>query len=85
MALLGKIEKIDDLRTIWKHEAHDFSTTTEQVEGVAEADIVKTDGKYIYYLLGNELSIFKADGANSTLISKTVLKNEKYVIFLKNM
>ena len=68
-----------------KDEAEDFSTTTEQVEGVSEADIVKTDGKYIYYLLGNELSIFKADGSNSTLISKTVLKNEKYVIFLKNM
>ncbi len=63
----------------FKNEADDdFSTTTEQVEGVAEADIVKTDGKYIYYLLGNELSIFKADGANSTLISKTVLKDEKY-------
>ena len=61
-----------------KDEAEDFSTTTEQVEGVSEADIVKTDGKYIYYLLGNELSIFKADGSNSTLISKTVLKNEKY-------
>ena len=61
-----------------KNEADDFSNTTEQVEGVAEADIVKTDGKYIYYLLGNELYIFKADGANSTLISKTVLKNEKY-------
>ena len=25
MALLGKIEKIEDLRTIWPHEARDFS------------------------------------------------------------
>ncbi len=62
----------------FKNETDDFSTTTEQVEGVAEADIVKTDGKYIYYLLGNELSIFKVAGENSELISKTVLKEEKY-------
>ncbi len=66
----------------------DFSTTTEQVEGVAEADIVKTDGKHIYYLLGNELSIFKADGENSSLVSKTALQKKEYDsfgdMFLKN-
>lgn len=33
-------------------ESH--STTNNQVEGVDEADIVKTDGKFIYSLLGNE-------------------------------
>ena len=33
MALLGKIEKIDDLRTIWKHEAHDFSKWLASEEG----------------------------------------------------
>lgn len=55
-------------------EADDYSTTTEQVEGVSEADIVKTDGKYIYYLIDNELRIFKADGEKSLLVSKTELK-----------
>lgn len=35
MALLGKIEKIDDLRTIWKHEAHDFSKWLSQEENLA--------------------------------------------------
>ena len=35
MALLGKIEKIDDLRTIWKHEAHDFSKWLAQEENLA--------------------------------------------------
>lgn len=25
MTTLGKIEKLDDLRSIWPHEAHDFS------------------------------------------------------------
>ncbi|MBQ8267753.1 MAG: beta-propeller domain-containing protein, partial [Clostridia bacterium] len=32
-----------------ENESNDFSATTEQVEGVSEADIVKTDGEYIYY------------------------------------
>ncbi len=55
----------------------DFSTTTEQVEGVSEADIVKTDGEYIYYVINNNLSIFKVDGENSKLISKTKLDFEE--------
>ena len=38
----------------------DFSTTNIQVEGVDEADIVKTDGKYIYIVTGNNLTIVKA-------------------------
>lgn len=54
-------------------DADDFSNTTEQVEGVAEADIVKTDGKYIYYLNDTHLSIFKADGEASSLVSQTKL------------
>ena len=56
--------------------ADDFSTTTEQVEGVAEADIVKTDGEYIYYLKGTSFSIFKANGKNTALLSKTELSKE---------
>lgn len=34
MAVLGKIEKIDDLRTIWKHEARDFSKWLSQEENM---------------------------------------------------
>lgn len=59
-----------------KQDEEDFSETTEQVEGVAEADIVKTDGEYIYYLKGTSFSIFKADGENSSLLSKINLSNE---------
>lgn len=68
--------------------AEDFSGTTEQVEGVSEADIAKTDGEYIYYLKGTDFSIFKADGENTTLLSKTKLSNEYGTdygeMFLKN-
>ncbi len=56
-------------------ESNDFSTTTEQVDGVAEADIVKTDGKYIYYINDTTLSIFTADGENSAMVSQTKLPN----------
>jgi inhibitor of cysteine peptidase len=38
----------------------DFSGTNIQVEGVDEADIVKTDGEYIYIVSGNNLTIVKA-------------------------
>lgn len=34
MATLGKIEKINDLRTIWKHEARDFSKWLSQEENL---------------------------------------------------
>jgi len=37
--------------------AADYSETNIQVEGVDEADIVKTDGKYIYTLSGSSLVI----------------------------
>lgn len=35
MATLGKIERIDDLRTIWSHEARDFSKWLAQEENLA--------------------------------------------------
>lgn len=57
-------------------EGDDYSNTTEQVEGVAEADIVKTDGKYIYYIKGTTLSIYSAKGAESSLVSRTELSRE---------
>lgn len=39
----------------------EFSTTNVQVENVDEADIVKTDGEYIYYITNNKVFIIKAD------------------------
>ncbi len=34
MSILGKIERVDDLRTIWPHEAHDFSKWLAQEENL---------------------------------------------------
>ncbi|MFQ5871985.1 MAG: beta-propeller domain-containing protein, partial [Candidatus Geothermarchaeales archaeon] len=41
-------------------KAGDYSTTNIQVEGVDEADIVKTDGEHIYVVSGNTVFILKA-------------------------
>jgi uncharacterized secreted protein with C-terminal beta-propeller domain len=54
----------------------DYSETNMQVKGVDEADIVKTDGIYIYYIAGNQLNILKPDGAATRLISSTSLSGD---------
>ncbi len=65
----------------YSNKADDFSGTTEQVEGVAEADIIKTDGKHIYYLTCDfgkqKISIFSADKENSEFLGQIDLKSEE--------
>ena len=64
----------------------DYSKTNTQVEGVDEADIVKTDGRYIYYLKNDKLTI--ADTSNNKLVltSKLTFDDEFYTkeIFVKD-
>ncbi len=43
-----------------KPAAPDFSGTNNQVRGVDEADLVKTDGDYIYVISGNKVAIIQA-------------------------
>ncbi|MFA7468695.1 MAG: beta-propeller domain-containing protein, partial [Desulfotomaculaceae bacterium] len=47
--------------------APDYSSTNTQVQGVDEADLVKTDGNYLYVISGSELFIIKAHPANSAV------------------
>ncbi len=55
--------------------APDYSQTNVQVKGVDEADIVKTDGKYIYMVSYNKLVIAKAYPSNEAkILSETELK-----------
>ena len=57
----------------------DFSTTNVQVEGVDEADIVKTDGKYIYYVASNKLTITDVDDSTKMLsASKIEFEDEEF-------
>ena len=54
----------------------DYSETNIQVEGVDEADIVKTDGNYIYTLSGRNLVIARAYPAdNAEILSITGLND----------
>lgn len=54
----------------------DYSQTNVQVQGVDEADIVKTDGKYIYVISKGKLFIADAYPAeNAKIISEVNLKN----------
>lgn len=67
---------------------NDYSDTTEQVDGVSESDIVKTNGKYIYSIIDTDLRIFKADGEKSALLSQTKISDDKDYqfgeMFIKN-
>ena len=65
----------------------DYSTTNTQVANVDEADIVKTDGEYIYYVLNGSLYIVKADNLEIISNIKINENNERFSIseiFLKD-
>ena len=57
--------------------AGSHSQTNEQVAGVNEGDIVKTDGQYIYAMSpgSNSLRIIRADGARLEVVSTLTLDN----------
>jgi len=61
----------------------DYSQTNVQVEGVDEADIIKTDGKYIYAVVKNNLFIVDAyppEGAE--VLSKIEFKDRPSDIYI---
>lgn len=61
----------------------DYSETNVQVQGVDEADIVKTDGKYIYAISNNNLVIAEAFPAETAeILSKTELNVTPKEIFI---
>ena len=63
----------------------DYSGTNLQVEGVDEADIIKTDGEYIYIVSGGNLTIVKAYPAEEAkVVSKISVDGHITGIFVKN-
>ncbi|MFQ5621392.1 MAG: beta-propeller domain-containing protein, partial [Candidatus Nanoarchaeia archaeon] len=63
--------------------ARDFSTTNVQIQAVDEADIIKTDGNYIYTVSNNMLFIIKAyPGEDAKKISTTKFKNNPTNLFI---
>jgi uncharacterized secreted protein with C-terminal beta-propeller domain len=62
----------------------DYSKTNIQVEGVDEADIVKSDGEYLYIVSGNNLTIVKAyPPEEAAVVSKITLDGGISGIFIK--
>ena len=56
-------------------EDRSFSKTNNQVNGVDEADIIKTNGDFIYYLKNNELLVF--ENRENLKLLKTITFNKK--------
>jgi inhibitor of cysteine peptidase len=56
----GGAEGFAPAPSVTDHSAEEYSATNIQVAGVDEADIVKTDGDYIYLVSGNRTIIVKA-------------------------
>ena len=54
-----KSDKVNDIAST-KSKEKDFSTTNVQVENVDEADIIKTDGDYIYYVASSKIYIIES-------------------------
>jgi len=61
----------------------DYSTTNVQVAGVDEGDIIKTDGKYVYAISGNEVIITDAYPAeDAEIISRIKLDSTPSGIYI---
>ena len=59
-----------------REENKDFSDTNNQVAGVQEADVIKTDGKFIYTIKKNVLSVFSVDKGKISRTEKITLEHE---------
>jgi inhibitor of cysteine peptidase len=56
----------------------EYSTTNIQVAGVDEADIVKTDGEYLYVVSGSYIYILRAYPANQAKLLSKIELDETY-------
>lgn len=67
--------------------ANDYSKTNTQVQGVDEADIVKTDGTHIYYLANEKLTIINTENASQMKEMSKIEFDEAFTpeeLFLNN-
>ena len=57
---------------------NNYSDTNNQVEGVDESDIVKTDGEYIYYVTKGKLIIVNSEPTNFRIVSEIKYDEENF-------
>lgn len=61
----------------------EYSETNVQVQGVDEADIIKTDGKYIYMIKNNSVQVIKAFPAEQMAVASQIeLKDRPREIYI---
>ena len=78
--LAGTLSAAEDYATV---SSGNYSTTNIQVEGVDEADIIKTDGEYIYLVSGKKVIIVKAyPPEEAQLLSEIELEGGVREIFI---
>ncbi len=66
-------------------DSRDHSETNIQVQGVDEADIVKTDGEYIYAVSGKDLFLIRSYPAqDSEIISRIQFQNHPQNIYIND-
>ena len=69
--------------TARRTEGTDYSGTNNQEQGVDEADFVKTDGYYIYFLNGKNLEIFGVpEFGELTHLSTTPIEGQPHAMML---
>lgn len=65
-------------------DADRYSTTNVQVEGVDEADIIKTDGEFIYLLFGNKLNVVRAEDGSLESTEVFDLEGSPTAMYINN-
>jgi inhibitor of cysteine peptidase len=80
---LPSMESQSGLRELYGLSANDYSQTNVQVEGVDEADIVKTDGEYIYVISDQKVVVVRAYPAEeATILSRIAVNGTLKQIFV---
>lgn len=63
--------------------SRDFSETNVQVAGIDEADIIKTDGEFIYTISGNTLFVIRAyPGEDAHIVSRVSFNQSPQELFI---
>lgn len=70
MAVSESIQKNESFSNAGSEDESDFSKTNVMTQGIDEADCIKTDGSYIYYLNADtrKVLIYEAKGQDSKLL-----------------
>lgn len=75
---IQKTTSSEESKWMWWWAEPDFSKTNVQVEWVDESDIVKTDGKYIYYYNDTDKFVYIVTSADLQIVKKIKLPDTFY-------